>query len=82
MVKRARQVPGTEEMTEPRTLAHAASLVAVAALMTFSLAMPAAAEVSCTGTIGAETIDGTVVVPDGASCTLDGTTVDGNVLVG
>ena len=35
---------------------------------------------SCDGTIGAETVD-TVVVPAGATCTLQGTTVTGNVRV-
>jgi hypothetical protein len=39
-------------------------------------------DVTCTGTIGSQAIDGNVRVPAGATCTLDGTRVDGNVLVG
>lgn len=55
-------------------------LVAVAALV---LPAPAAADdETCTGTIGAQTVDGNVIVPDGESCALDGTVVTGNVLVG
>jgi hypothetical protein len=64
-----------------RVLKPAVALIA-AALVAFGLAAPAAADVICTGTIGAEDIDDSVVVPDGASCTLDGTSVDGNVFVG
>lgn len=36
---------------------------------------------TCRGTIGAAQVDGDVVVPRGATCTLNGTRVDGNVLV-
>lgn len=46
------------------------------------VAAPASADDRvCRGTIGAKAIDGDVVVPKGASCTLLGTRVDGNVLV-
>ncbi len=37
---------------------------------------------TCRGTIGAQYVDGDVVVPDGAVCRLLGTRVDGNVKVG
>jgi hypothetical protein len=63
-------------------LARPVTLVALLALMAFGLAAPAAADVTCTGTIGAQTVDDNLIVPDGASCTLEGTTVQGNVLVG
>lgn len=46
------------------------------------VAAPASADDRvCRGTIGSKLIDGDVVVPKGASCTLLGTRVDGNVLV-
>ena len=35
----------------------------------------------CRGSIGAVSVDGNVIVPQGATCTLRGTQVDGNVLV-
>ena len=41
----------------------------------------ALAEEACTGTIGEVAIDDDVVVPDGATCVLEGTVVDGNILV-
>lgn len=45
------------------------------------VAMPAFSDdIRCTGTIGARTVDGNVIVPSGRSCTLAGTTVKGNVL--
>ncbi|MEX0657710.1 MAG: hypothetical protein WD080_01115, partial [Egibacteraceae bacterium] len=57
-------------------------LLALAVLAVGLTAAPAAAhDRSCTGTIGAETVDGSVTVPAGAACTLNGTTVEGNVLV-
>jgi hypothetical protein len=59
----------------------ATMLLAPAALV-LGMAPPAAADVSCTGTIGAQFIGDNIRVPSGASCTLSGTTVDGNVLVG
>jgi hypothetical protein len=52
-------------------------VVAIAAL---GAALPAFADdISCTGPIGARTIDGNVIVPRGRSCTLTGTRVIGNV---
>lgn len=57
------------------------ALALIASALVFPL--PASADdTTCTGTIGAETVDGNVIVPDGAGCTLNGTTVIGNVLVG
>jgi hypothetical protein len=44
-------------------------------------ATAAAAERTCTGPIGAETVDDDVIVPQGATCALDGTTVEGNVKI-
>ena len=40
-----------------------------------------AGDTVCAGTLGAVTIDGSVAVPDGRSCTLKGTRVKGNVFV-
>ncbi len=61
------------------------SLVAAAAAMVASVfvATPSAFadDTRCTGTIGARSIDGNVIVPQGATCTLVGTRVDGNVHV-
>jgi hypothetical protein len=60
------------------------SLVAATAAMVASVfAAPTALadDRRCTGTIGAASIDGNVIVPAGATCTLVGTRVDGNVLV-
>lgn len=79
----------------PRAAAHSTPttspprrllLVAVTLLAAFgallATAGPAAADRSCTGRIGAVTIDDNVRVPADATCTLDGTRVEGNVLVG
>ena len=59
-------------------------LIGVAALVRSLLAiLPATAfaeERTCRGTIGARTMDN-VRVPDGATCTLDGTTVKGTIKV-
>lgn len=52
------------------------------ALATLSLVVVSplyANDVQCTGSIGARTIDGTLIVPPGKSCTLTGTYVTGNV---
>lgn len=46
-----------------------------------TLSTASADDVTCRGTIGARSIDGTVVVPSGATCTLSGTRVDGDVKV-
>ncbi len=40
-----------------------------------------AEDTQCRGTIGNVLIDGNLIVPDGASCSLDGTTVRGDVTV-
>jgi hypothetical protein len=40
-----------------------------------------AGDTVCAGTLGAVTIDGSVAVPDGRTCTLKGTRVKGNVFV-
>lgn len=62
-----------------KTLILALPLALSAAFLT---AAPAAADDRrCTGAIGAQHVDGSVVVPKGATCTLNGTRVDGNVLV-
>jgi len=58
-------------------------LAAVCVAVGASLLAPAAAqaeETTCRGTIGAKTVDN-VRVPDGATCTLVGTTVQGTVKV-
>lgn len=63
-------------------LALLALTLAATTLLSLAWAPPASADVSCTGNIGAQTVDDNLRVPDGASCTLDGTVVQGNVLVG
>lgn len=53
-------------------------------LLIGSLAIAAPAHADdriCRGTLGAISVDGDVIVPQGASCTLNGTKVDGNVQV-
>lgn len=58
-------------------------LAAAAAAAAVAAPLPAAADdLTCTGAVGAQTVDGNVLVPSGASCSLQGTTVQGNVLVG
>lgn len=50
---------------------------------TFLAASPAAADDRrCDGFIGATHVDGNVIVPNGATCTLRGTRVDGNTIDG
>ena len=49
---------------------RAVVVVTTLALAGLALTVPAAADVTCTGTIGAQTIDDNLRVPDGASCTL------------
>lgn len=57
-------------------------LAAMAVLSTVVLTGPAAAdERTCRGSIGAETVDD-LRVPDGATCRLDGTRVEGSIRVG
>ena len=47
---------------------------------TSSTTLPSSGQ--CTGTLGAVSIDDDLIVPSGASCSLIGTVVEGNVLVG
>lgn len=62
-----------------RTTALAAATLLGAS---FAVAAPAHADDRmCRGTIGAVTVDGNVIVPSGATCTLAGTRVKGNVEV-
>lgn len=65
-----------------RLLAVAAS--AALAIGGLALAAPTASadDRTCRGSIGSGYIDGNVIVPSGASCTLNGTRIDGNVEVG
>lgn len=65
-----------------RLLAVAAS--AALAIGGLALAAPTASadDRTCRGSIGAVNVDGNVIVPSGASCTLSGTEVEGNVKVG
>jgi hypothetical protein len=65
-----------------KSLVAPLATVALAAGLTVALGSPAHAEERrCTGTIRAVSIDGDVVVPQGATCTLVGTRVDGSVKV-
>jgi hypothetical protein len=57
------------------------------AVIVASIALPApearaAPDTECRGTIGAVLVEGKIVVPDGATCTLMGTIVDGSIMVG
>ncbi|NJN45579.1 MAG: hypothetical protein HC808_02780 [Candidatus Competibacteraceae bacterium] len=51
----------------------------VAVLALFAVAPVYADDIDCTGSIGATTVDGNVIVPSNQSCTLTGTYVKGNV---
>lgn len=58
-------------------------VLVLASLVTAGLATSAAADdTTCTGRIGPAALDTTIIVPDGATCELDGTRADGNVMVG
>ena len=57
------------------------STVVVAASVLISAGPAYADDRRCTGTIGARSIDGNVIVPAGRTCRLVGTRVDDNVLV-
>lgn len=63
--------------------AFAALLLAAPVLAGSVLAAPAAYadSRSCRGTIGAQSLDVDIVVPQGATCRLNGTRIDGNVQV-
>src|SRR5687767_1319235 len=58
----------------------AAAVAIVASLMAIFPALTLAEERTCRGTIGARSLDN-VRVPDGATCTLEGTRVQGTVQV-
>ena len=66
-----------------RTAKLALALVVPAAMTGTLLTAPAAYadDRICRGTIGAKHLDGNVIVPKGATCTLAGTRIDGNVFV-
>lgn len=64
------------------TLTTAVTVLLATPLVLVATGGTASAEVSCTGSLGAVDVDDTLVVPDGATCTLDGTRIDGNLLVG
>jgi hypothetical protein len=77
--------PSTPGGTVTTTLRHsviALSTLLLSAPLALTMAPTAAAdEVRCTGTIGGVTVDN-LRVPDGSSCRLVGTTVEGNITVG
>jgi len=60
-----------------------ASVITGLALSSVILNAPAAfaEDVECRGTLGDVTVTGNLIVPDDATCTLDGTNVDGNITV-
>jgi hypothetical protein len=62
-----------------KRLLVAVPLVVAASVMTAPAAH--ADDRVCRGTIGASSIDGNVVVPQNATCRLNGTRIDGNVIV-
>ena len=57
-------------------------IAAVVALFALPASAQAAPNTECTGTIGAVLIEGKIVVPAGATCTLEGTTVTDSIIVG
>ena len=62
-----------------RTMALGAAIVALVAVPATAQAAP---NTECRDTIGPVLIEGTIVVPDGETCTLEGTIVDGLIDVG
>ncbi|MGZ8622965.1 MAG: hypothetical protein ACXWYQ_02265, partial [Actinomycetota bacterium] len=54
-------------------------LIALIAGSSYAVAPARADDRTCRGTIGPVHIDGNVIVPSGATCTLSGTRIDGNV---
>ncbi|MFD3454845.1 hypothetical protein ACFWVC_22050 [Streptomyces sp. NPDC058691] len=64
-----------------RSYLVAASLVASGGLVTIAAPAQAALTTTCVGEGGAVTVNGTLVVPAGASCTLTGTKVKGAVTI-
>ena len=57
-------------------------IAVVVALIALPATAQAAPNTECRDTIGPVLIEGTIVVPDGETCTLEGTTVDGLIDVG
>lgn len=75
-------------MTRNRIVARAVLTAGVAVAASLAMALPAQAhgggyrqDVTCDGTLGAQTV-GNVVVADGAGCVLENTTVKGSIKVG
>ena len=64
-----------------RVLAGLTALPLMIACVALGAAPAHADDTTCHGTIGAVSLDGNVIVPEGALCTLIGTRVDGNVHV-
>ncbi|PVG80887.1 hypothetical protein DDE18_21125 [Nocardioides gansuensis] len=64
-----------------RILACLVALPLVAVSLGLGAAPAHADDTTCHGTIGAVSLDGNVIVPEGALCRLIGTRVDGNVQV-
>ena len=56
-------------------------VLALTAVVLFAASAARAADTVCSGTIKTSTINGNLVVPQGASCILDTVTVTGNVQV-
>ena len=56
-------------------------LVGSVAVLLLATATGARADEVCAGSLGAVTVDDNLVVPDGATCDLDGTVVKGNILI-
>ena len=72
-------VPSPHSQVTMKRLVIALPLLLSASMLTAAPAM--ADDRRCTGSIGAVYVDGNVIVPRGATCTLRGTRVDGNVEV-
>jgi hypothetical protein len=65
-----------------RIITWASALLAASAIIILTLSNTVAAphNEECRGAIGAQRFEN-LIVPDGANCTLNGTRVDGNILV-
>lgn len=69
-------------MTTTRTTGRIALTAALAVAGSVALASPVmAGDLECRGTIGAVTVTGNLLVPDDATCVLDGTSVMGAIVV-
>jgi hypothetical protein len=69
-------------MFKPHALTSRRAITAAVVAVASLFATPAMAEETvCVGTIGAVSLDN-VLVPDGATCMLDGTRLNGNIVVG